>query len=77
MEKVFQSKEPLRGLHILIGGYSTDGGLMHRDVISHFAKRQRLEVGEPMLEEISLVFDQTFGHLDQRPFPLFNTSDKP
>ncbi len=77
MEEVLELEEPLRRLHVLVGGDAADGGLVHADVLAHVPEGERPQEGHALVEELPLELHEALGHLPQRALALLHALDEP
>ena len=77
VEEVLQLEEPLRRVHVLVGGDPADGRLVHADGLGHIAQDHRLQEGVALLEEVALLVDDALGDADDRLSPLLDGADQP
>src|SRR5438045_813889 len=62
-EKELEWQEAARRLHVFLIGHAADGAFVHADDVGDLAQRERLEVIDPLLEELALPVDDEVHHL--------------
>jgi hypothetical protein len=60
-EEVLEVEDAVRRLDVLVGDGAADGGLVDTDDLGDLGHRERLEGGDPVLEELPLGVDDLAG----------------
>src|SRR5689334_14480989 len=72
VEEVLHLEHALRRVHVLVRHDTTDGGLVHADVVGHVAQDERAEMLDAVVEEIALEIDDALRDLEDRLLSLFD-----
>src|SRR5437899_12091363 len=67
VEEELQLEQPLRGFDVLVRRHPADRRLVHADVLADVAQRQRAEVRQSPVQELTLELDDRLRHLAQGP----------
>src|SRR5258708_6776857 len=77
VEEVLQLEEPLWRMNVFVRGDARYCRLVHADGLGDVAQDHRLQVGDALLEEVTLLLDDALGHTDDRLAPLLDGPDEP
>src|SRR5882762_4674084 len=66
IEEILELEKALRGVHVFVGGNARDGRFMHSHRFGDIAQDHRLQVGDALLEELTLLVDDALGDPDDR-----------
>ena len=75
-EEIFEIEHPVRGLDVLVRDGAADGRLVHADGVGDLRHRQRLQAGDPVLEELLLHLDDLPGDALDRLLALLDRVDE-
>ena len=72
VEEVFELKDALGRMNILVRRNAADRRLVHLDIVCDITKVQGLEMSDTVLEEVALILDDRLHHLVDRALTLVN-----
>lgn len=52
LEEILHLQDALRRMYVFVRGHPADGGFMHIDVFRHVSQDERLQTGDPLLQEL-------------------------